>query len=142
MIDFDKAKTILIEEFKANGSHSEIEILAFHSGLNYLIDYISNEEDRPLNDYVPDEIVYNKENSRRAIKSIRQEFLKKEKNIIEKYRLLLKVKEILLERRLEALRIKMTKEAEQKCQAIRNEYEERISKYTQLLEKQILQSME
>lgn len=134
MIDFIKVKSELIREYAGSGVHSDEEIQAFHTGLNYLIDYISNEEERPLNDYVPDEVVYNKKNSRIAINSIRQEYKKKEKNIIENYRLRLKVKEILLERRLVALRAKLTKVADERCSQIQNEYEDKLSKDNQIIE--------
>ena len=128
IVDFNKIKIELLKEYTSEDNHSELEISAFHSGLNYMIDYLLNldENTERLNDYVPDEILYSKENSRRAIQSIRKEYQKKEENIIENYRLRLKVKEILLERRLEALRIKKDKEKEEACLFIRNEYEAKL----------------
>lgn len=136
MVDYSKIKTLLIDEYTSVGNRSQDEIRAFHSGLNYLIDYISNEDNEErLNDYVPNEVIFNQENSRRAVRSIKQEYLKKEENIIENYRLRLKVKEILLERRLEALRIKKDKEIQEKCLAIRDEYELKINDLTQQVSK-------
>lgn len=114
MIDFAKAKVVLMEEYTSSSKRSDSEISAFHSGLNYMIDYILDEEsEERLNDYVPNEILYNRENSARAVNSIRKEYKKKEEDIMENYRLRLKVKEILLERKLEALRKKFEKEKEE-----------------------------
>ena len=54
MIDFTKAKVVLMDEYTSNNERSDIEISAFHQGLNYMIDYILEEENEGrLNDYVP-----------------------------------------------------------------------------------------
>lgn len=131
MIDFAKAKVVLMEEYTSIEKRSDSEISAFQSGLNYMIDYILDEEsEERLNDYVPNEILYNRENSVRAVESIRKEYKKKEKDIMENYRLRLKVKEILLERKLEALRKKFDEEKEELIEF----YEGKLAAYEFMLE--------
>lgn len=131
MIDFAKAKVVLMDEYTSNNKRSDIEISAFHQGLNYMIDYILEEENEGrLNDYVPNEILYNKENSTRAVESIRREYKKKEEGIMENYRLRLKVKEILLERKMEALRKKTAKEKEELIEF----YEGQLVEYKTIVE--------
>ena len=131
MIDFTKAKVVLMDEYTSNNERSDIEISAFHQGLNYMIDYILEEENEGiLHDYVPNEILYNKENSTRAVESIRREYKKKEEDIMENYRLRLKVKEILLERKMEALRKKTAKEKEELIEF----YEGKLAEYKTMIE--------
>ena len=131
MIDFAKAKVVLMDEYTSNNKRSDIEICAVDQGLNYMIDYILEEENEGrLNDYVPNEILYNKENSTRAVESIRREYKKKEEGIMENYRLRLKVKEILLERKMEALRKKTAKEKEELIEF----YEGQLVEYKTIVE--------
>ena len=51
MIDFAKAKVVLMDEYTSNNKRSDIEISAFHQGLNYMIDYILEEENEGLDVY-------------------------------------------------------------------------------------------
>ena len=57
MIDFAQAKIDLIEEYTSLKKRKNEEVVAFHAGMNYLIDYLSGKKER-LNDYIPAEKVY------------------------------------------------------------------------------------
>ncbi|MDR0976833.1 MAG: glycerate kinase [Prevotellaceae bacterium] len=86
-IDTDQAKAQLINEYVAAGKRSEQEVTAFHSGLNYLIDYLEeSKKENGLNEYIPPEVVYG-EQSNRAIIGL----MKKEMEQLEEEKQLLKV---------------------------------------------------
>ena len=58
MRDFNHIKKILLKEYETIGKRNEMELVAFLEGMTYLQDYIeSNQEEIPLNEYVPEEAV-------------------------------------------------------------------------------------
>ncbi|MDR0961412.1 MAG: glycerate kinase, partial [Mediterranea sp.] len=70
--DLSQAKVLLMEEYTSKNKRSDKEIVAFHAGMNYLIDYLDESNGR-LNDYIPDETLYSQRTENNVIKLLEKE---------------------------------------------------------------------
>lgn len=82
MKDFSTIKVELIEEYTSARKRKTNEVIAFHSGLNYLIDYLSDSE-RMLNSYIPEEVMFNKRTCMNAFRLLKEAEKNKRKQELE-----------------------------------------------------------
>lgn len=78
MKDYSQAKVQLIKEYTSTRKRSDEEVVAFHTGMNYLIDYMSGNKER-LNDFVPNSVIYNKRTCVNVNALLQEEYKKYQK---------------------------------------------------------------
>lgn len=126
MIDFAQAKIELIEEYTSLRKRKNEEVVAFHAGMNYLIDYLSGKKER-LNDYIPPEEVYGvrtmKNVARQREKEYRQKMEKIEKLETELQEKRKKEREE-IEKQQKAFKEKLRKEKEAEMAQFKKKYEQ------------------